>query len=201
MTKSIIEYPWLFLEFSDQDTIDFTLIMDYLKENKLSQETYNKYLELSGGKISSNFKDNAIWKEVFSKFNFPQKLLNRLVIPSEDEDLDFDWDLLVRLIAASQSSEYDFELDDANQIRLYLSVTKEEQTVVKCMDELNFIQIAMLYVIYIDEMINHLCFFEKEASKKLFDSLSNKRLQIFNKKIQALEDELEANYDFNYDED
>ncbi len=65
----------------------------------------------------------------------------------------FDMDLLVKLVVGSHSSTYDFEFGE-DGVRLSIHVSIDTRSVQKYLDELDFLQLARMYSIYLNEMIS-----------------------------------------------
>ena len=130
--------------------------------------------------FSTPLKELPFYKEYLRYFDVYGIVLQKPLFSET-----FDMDLLIKLIAASHSSTYDFELDE-DGLRLAIHVSIKTRCVK--LDELDFLQIARMYSIYLNEMIRwENLQYENDVEKRLLMEQRKENLKRFyQKKRKAL---------------
>ena len=129
--------------------------------------------------FSTPLKELPFYKEYLRYFDVYGIVLQKPLFSET-----FDMDLLIKLIAASHSSTYDFELDE-DGLRLAIQVSIETRSVKKYLDELDFLQIARMYSIYLNEMISlENLQYENDVEKSILIAQRKENLKRFYQKKQ-----------------
>ncbi len=133
--------------------------------------------------FSTALKDLPFYKEYLRFFD-----INGLIIQKPLFIETFDLDLLIKLIVASHSSTYDFTLAKDGNIRLVIYVNIASKSAKKYFDDLDVLQIARMYSIYLDELINlENLQYDKDVEKDILLARRRELLESFyEKKAKAL---------------
>lgn len=144
-----------------QEQPRFFIFDKYVEEAFLTPKRktlIDNYKKKYGIKMDSVFENHSFYKDYLSKFDFKWEL----VTPEETDYISSkDWDLLTRLILGSFASSYSLVLDERwakkpeGKARIHISITvsNDNRTTTKLLDELWPFQIFTLFSSYIDEQI------------------------------------------------
>ena len=157
---------------------DFEEFIDNLRKNEDKKESIEKY-ESYYGPIDSDIRHQVWYSDYINKF-FPY--FNAIKHPEELEDDAFDWKLLYALVLGSFSSKYELVRpntvsENKEPVELRITVSHNEETITKSIDELWFFQINRLFEIYILEQINIQCLIAESANAEEYESVILDRLE------------------------
>lgn len=175
----------------DSYLFDFQGVINDIREKIKVDEEKEKNIKplLDGITEDTELEDLPLYKEYLSIFEVEQDLEGiELHYPSEMEDCKADFMTLLRFVAASFSSSYELEYDkETDVVDLLITVVGDDQRITKKLYDLWMFQVARLFEIYLEEMLNlealrHL----SEDEKKSIDEERKMRLMVYQKKVRQL---------------
>jgi len=160
---------------------DFSSFIEKLRHNEETKESIEKY-ESFYGPIDSDIT-YQVWYSEYIKHFFPY--YNAIKHPEELEDDEFDWKLLYALVLGSFSTMYELVQpnmlsENKEPVELIITVSTENKSITKNIEELWSFQICRLFEIYILEQINLQCLMAESAED--YEDITKTRLE----KIRAI---------------
>ena len=155
---------------------DFRSYIEELRHDEEKKESIEKY-ESFYGSIDPDIT-HQVWYSEYIQYFFPY--YNAPKHPEDLEEDDFDWKLLYALVMGSFSSEYELARpntvsENKELVRLIISVSHEDESVSKNLEELWSFQIHRLFEIYIDEQINLQNLMAESAEN--YEAITRERLE------------------------
>lgn len=161
---------------------DFKKFIDEMRNDASKCNVIRNY-EKNYGVFPEDFNETAIYKKYLRKFKVKRL---PLAVPEED-DLNFDWTLLIQLVAASFSSDYHFELNKKGDYELNIAVCVDDKSIERTISELSYFQIQRLFEIYIEEQINLFNLIkESNEDEMLVKSEQNLNLEHYNNIMEQI---------------
>lgn len=130
---------------------NFSEHIEELREDDTKREMVAKFEKAYGPIGDQDITDLDFYQQYLSRFKLPDTPLR---VPEDMED-DFDFDLLLRLVVGSFSSKYKLVYNkEQKDMRLLITVRRDNESSEKWLDELWSFQILRLFEIYVEEQIN-----------------------------------------------